>query len=279
MRSAALFFVVFAAPIAFADCPPDCVAGGGPAATDCFVAFSGIPSTSVTCTDGDASCDTDGAADGACTLALQVCAAVAGLGSCTPAPLASPPAVKPANDPVAQQLSAALQGLAQGCRPVSLHLPLKVSLAGIKPGKSKLTVSATSGGKTDRDKLRLTCAPSRTAPSFTQEVQPIFTSRCATSACHDASFRGGNQVLAAGMAYADTVGVKSSEIPNLFRVKPGSLKSSFLARKILGQGVPPGRGGAMMPQGCPGIPPTSGCLTSSELFTILSWIQNGAPND
>ena len=278
MRPAALLVVLFAAPIAGADCPPDCVAGGGPAATDCFVAFGGIPSTSVTCTDGDPSCDTDGAPDGACTLAPEVCVAVSGLPSCTPGPLSGPPSVKPAKDPVAQQLATALQSLTQGCTRTSLRLPLKVSLAGIKPGKSKLTISATSGGKTDRDKLRFTCVPSKTAPSFAQDVQPIFTERCATSQCHSASLNAGSQNLAAGSSYADTVGVRSLEDRKLLRVKPGSLRASYLARKILGQGLPPA-GPAPMPQGCPGFVPTSGCLTPAELFTILSWIQNGAPND
>jgi hypothetical protein len=64
-------------------------------------------------------------------------------------------------------------------------------------------------------------------------------------------------------------------------VKPGSIKRSFVARKILGEGlVPPGVAGAQMPLGCPGGPiPSGGCLSQEQLFTILYWIANGAPNN
>src|SRR5947199_5810206 len=58
----ALAFVLALAPAARADCPPDCVAGGGPSATDCFVAWSGLPGMSETCADGEA-CDIDGKVD------------------------------------------------------------------------------------------------------------------------------------------------------------------------------------------------------------------------
>jgi hypothetical protein len=34
-----------------------------------------------------------------------------------------------------------------------------------------------------------------------------------------------------------------------------------------------------MPSGCPLNPQSSGCLTDSELFTILAWIKAGAPDN
>jgi hypothetical protein len=34
-----------------------------------------------------------------------------------------------------------------------------------------------------------------------------------------------------------------------------------------------------MPQGCPGFPPLGGCLTREEIFTIVAWIAEGAPNN
>jgi hypothetical protein len=34
-----------------------------------------------------------------------------------------------------------------------------------------------------------------------------------------------------------------------------------------------------MPQGCPNLPPAGGCLTDAQIFTILSWIANGAPDN
>ena len=266
---------------AVADCPPDCVGGGGPPETDCFVVFSGIPATTASCTDGEA-CDMDGKVDGVCTLDLQACINVPGLGSCTPRGLSGRPTVKPSNGPTAQQLQNALAALdpsAEGCTPPGLAVPLKVSLAGIKPATARLTITATSGGKHVKDKLRLTCQPNSTAPSFAQDVQPIFTKKCAYSGCHDAGSRFGQQVLDPGVAYTDTWKVPSSEVPNLVRVMPGSIKKSFLARKIIGKGIPNGRGGGTMPFGCPGVPPLNGCLTQQELGTILSWIANGAPDN
>jgi hypothetical protein len=280
----AIISAVLVAANALADCPgTTCVAGGGPAATDCFVAFSGISSTTVSCTDGDPSCDTDGKADGVCTLGLQACVNVSGLPSCTPGSLGGPPSVTPSKDPAAQQLAAALRTLpltGQSCTAPGIKIPLRVSLAGIKAGKSRLTVTASSGGKTDRDKLRLTCLASKVAPSFSADVQPIFTHTCATSSCHDASNSLGF-ALTPGRAYADMVGAHSAEVPNLLRVKPGSIRGSFLARKILGQGIPRGTGGGMMPQGCPTVQPPGGggCPTADEIFTILSWIANGAPEN
>src|SRR5213593_2693470 len=89
---------------AFGACPADCVAGGGPAATDCFVAWSAA--TTITCVDGDA-CDLDGAADGVCTLGLQACINVPGLSPCTPSALDGAPTVAPAGTSLAQQRASA----------------------------------------------------------------------------------------------------------------------------------------------------------------------------
>src|SRR5438874_756603 len=176
----ALAFALLLAPAARAGCPPDCVAGGGPSATDCFVAWSGLPGMTETCADGEA-CDIDGKVDGVCMLGLQGCINVPGLGACTPAGLSGPPTVKPSKDPTGQALASALAALdpaGSGCTPPGLALPLRLSLAGIKPGKARLTVTASSGGRRDRDKLRLTCTPGAAQPSFAQNVQPIFTVRC-----------------------------------------------------------------------------------------------------
>src|SRR6185295_8578867 len=112
---------------------------------------------------------------------LQACINVPGLASCTPGTLDGTPTVAPAADPLAPQLGAALAALdssAQGCTAMALRLPLKVSLAGIKPGKSRMTVVAASDGKRDKDKVRLVCQKSTTAPSFANQVQPILTQRC-----------------------------------------------------------------------------------------------------
>jgi hypothetical protein len=274
-----LGFVLLSAVAARADCPPDCVAGGGPPATDCFLAWSA--SQKATCVDGT-ECDVDGVADGACTFGLQACVNVSGLPSCTPGTLDGTPIVSPSRDPLAAQLVtavAALDPAVEGCTSMALRLPLKVSLAGIKPGKSRMTVAASSGGKHDKDKVRLVCQKNLTAPSLANQVQPILTQRCAIPACHMGSSPSGGQNLEAGQSYAQSVNVRSIGSRTLRRVKPFNVKASFMARKILGVGIPPGIGGSIMPQGCPGLPPTGGCLTEEETFTILLWIADGAPNN
>jgi hypothetical protein len=288
MRRLVAFALVFAlCHAAFAACPDGSTpfGGGGPSSSDCFVAFCGTTSKNLSCADGSA-CDMDGKTDGVCTLPLQACTAVSGLGSCSATTLDTPATAGPASSPTAQQLTSALSalGTAPGCTPPGLTVPLKLSLAGIKPGKAKLTVTATSGGKRDSDRLQLACTPGTSAPSFAQAVQPIFTAKCAYSGCHDPFTKAGGQDLTEGAAYTSDVGAKAT-LGKLQRVKPGSIKASMLAHRILGQAVP--GGGTQMPQGCPGIAPpgcpagtiADCCLTDAEKFTILSWIASGAPNN
>jgi hypothetical protein len=63
------------------------VLGGGAADTDCRVAFGGVDATDgaseVVCADGDASCDADGTADGACRFTVSLCTSAASAG-CSP---------------------------------------------------------------------------------------------------------------------------------------------------------------------------------------------------
>ncbi|HWP67155.1 MAG TPA: hypothetical protein VNO26_14750 [Candidatus Limnocylindria bacterium] len=63
------------------------VPGGGVADKDCRLAFEGVAATAgasgVVCVDGDAACDADGAVNGFCRFALQVCAGVS-LEGCAP---------------------------------------------------------------------------------------------------------------------------------------------------------------------------------------------------
>jgi hypothetical protein len=261
-----------------AQCPSPTLPGGGPPTTDCFVQWAGVSSLNTSCVDGTA-CDADGKPDGVCTFPLQAFLNAPSDG-CTASALTAAPLVKPASE-TGQALAAALAALdpaAAGCTVSGLAVPLRVSLAGIKPGIARLKVSASAAGKRDTDKLKLRCDRNPTPPGFASEVQPILTARCAYSGCHDATFRGGGQNLEPGAAYGESVGVRSTQ-SKLLRVKAGSIRASFMARKILGQGIPGIAGGALMPQGCPGFPPAGGCLTDAELFTVLAWIANGAPEN
>lgn len=187
-----------------------------------------MTSKTLSCADGSA-CDLDGKVDGVCTLDVQACINVSGIDpSCTPTGLDQPPTVTPASSLTAQQLAAALGTLdakASACTPPGLALPLKVSLGGIKAGKTRLAITATSGGKRDRVRLQLACEPPDVVPSFAQAVQPILSNRCAYSGCHDAATAhdgiSGNLVLDSGVARGNLVGVHAT-LGKLLRVSPAA---------------------------------------------------------
>src|SRR5262249_12261398 len=147
-----------------ATCPgPDCFAGGGPAATDCIVEWSGVSASATSCVDGTA-CDLDGQADGVCTFPLAAC-----LGQAPACPAAGVPQVRvsPAKLPTAGALRGAIESLAPGqCTAPGFAVPVKRrgTLGPIKPGTAKLKVVVTAGSAKDADALRLICQPA--APSF-----------------------------------------------------------------------------------------------------------------
>jgi hypothetical protein len=264
-----LFSPLLAGRAARAQCPPPgCFAGGGPAATDCFVEWAGVPAAHTPCVDGS-SCDADGIADGTCTFPIAGCINVP---PCT-GPLTS--VTVKGRDAGSQALGAALTALPLGestCTSAGFKLSTKPpALAGIKPGVSRFTVTAIDGGKRDRDVLKLTCEPA--APSLATDIQPIFDTKCATPACHVGTPASGNLNLEAGNALANTVSqpAVSTFAKHRVRVKPGSVKLSYLARKIMGKGLFPGD--SVMPQACGALVP---CLTDAEKYLILAWIQSGA---
>jgi hypothetical protein len=250
-----------------ATCPPDCVPGGGPTATDCFVAWSGIADPGATCVDGTA-CDQDGMANGVCTFGLQGCINVPGLGDCTPGLLSARPSVRsrsPAGRALAAALGALDRGAQAGCTAPGVAVPIKVSLAGRTAGTARLVVTAASGGKRDRDVLLLTCAPSDASTSFAA-VQDVLTRRCATPSCHLGFSAAEGLNLEEGLAYGATVNQRALQKPRLALVAPGDLRGSYLVRKLLGRGSV----GARMP-----FAPDP--LSPADLHTILSWIEHGAP--
>jgi hypothetical protein len=114
------------------------------------------------------------------------------------------------------------------------------------------------------------CVPPDT-PSVTlsQEVQPIYTRRCAYAGCHAAPVPAEGLDLSTGVSWGATVNVPSSQNPNLDLVEPGNPDRSYLWQKIA---PPPGSGLVQMPLGCPGTPPVGGCLTAMEAAAIEQWI-------
>ena len=104
--------------------------------------------------------------------------------------------------------------------------------------------------------------------TFTRVQNEIFTPTCAAIGCHDALGRQQGQILTPGKAYANTVGVPSTEVAGLLRVAPNDFNNSYLYRKITGAGIT----GDRMPQGGP-------YLNDAQIKLIRDWILRGAPND
>jgi hypothetical protein len=102
-----------------------------------------------------------------------------------------------------------------------------------------------------------------------QSIQEnIFTPIC--SVCHAGGTAPEGLRLDAADSFNLLVGVPSTEVPSLLRVKPGDPDNSYIIQKLEGhQAV-----GSQMPFGCPNTQP---CLTASTIAFIRQWITNGAP--
>src|SRR3984957_10206527 len=95
----------------------------------------------------------------------------------------------------------------------------------------------------------------------------IFTPIC--SVCHVGGGAPEGLRLDAADAYNLLVGVPSTEVPSLMRVKPGDPDNSYIIQKLEGHAAV----GAQMPFGCP---TTQTCLTTSTIAFIRQWITDGA---
>jgi hypothetical protein len=96
----------------------------------------------------------------------------------------------------------------------------------------------------------------------------IFTPIC--SVCHIGGGAPEGLRLDAADSFNLLVGVPSTEVPSLLRVKPGDPDNSYIIQKLEGHAAV----GAQMPDGCPTSQP---CLTTSTIAFIRQWITNGAP--
>jgi len=104
-------------------------------------------------------------------------------------------------------------------------------------------------------------------PSFSADIQPIFTANCALAGCHDAS--ASQQLnLSAGNAYVNLVNVDAGEVPARKRVLPGNSAASYLVIKIEGNQTVGGR----MPLG-------RSPLSAVQIQNIKNWIDRGARNN
>lgn len=110
-----------------------------------------IESGLVRCQDGDPTCDTDGAVDGACTFAVGLCVDAEG---CTPGTVDR---VRVRRGPAAlRSVSAGLVYPIAG--PLCTeYVPLRVALGARRTRRATIAVSASGGGARDRDRVAFVC--------------------------------------------------------------------------------------------------------------------------
>ena len=120
-----------------------------------------------------------------------------------------------------------------------------------------------------RGQIIATQNPGPTPFTFTEIQTQIFNASCAQSGCHSGATPQAGMNLSAGSAYANLVGVASSEVPALQRVEPGDADNSYIIHKLEGRA---GIVGARMPFGGP-------FLDQATIDRIGAWIDAGAPNN
>jgi hypothetical protein len=98
---------------------------------------------------------------------------------------------------------------------------------------------------------------------FDSIQQRVFTPIC--TVCHAGASAPQGLRLDAANSYALLVGVPSTEVPSLLRVKPGDPASSYIVQKLEGHAAI----GAQMPFGGPPLP-------AATIAVIRQWISDGA---
>jgi hypothetical protein len=117
------------------------------------------------------------------------------------------------------------------------------------------------------EKVAPPSAPAPTMSAVPDSVQTILTSNCALSGCHVTGTAFAGEVLEAAVAYQTTVNVPSQQRPEFMRIRPAKPDSSYLVKKIRGDG---GIAGGRMPLGGP-------FLSAAQIATIENWVAAGAP--
>lgn len=105
-------------------------------------------------------------------------------------------------------------------------------------------------------------------PSFANDIQPIFTARCAIGGCHSVRSARAQMVLVAGHAYDSLVNKPAYLLSQYDRVEPGDAVNSWLVRMIEDDDVARFNYSRMPLGGQP--------LTRNQIATIVNWIENGA---
>jgi hypothetical protein len=95
----------------------------------------------------------------------------------------------------------------------------------------------------------------------------VFTPNCASSGCHAGTDAPEGLNLSAASAFENTVGVPSSQVPDIRRIEPGEPAESYIYIKITG-GDRMAPGTFQMPIGVE--------LTEDQIDLIEDWILGGA---
>jgi hypothetical protein len=134
-------------------------------------------------------------------------------------------------------------------------------------GAVLLAITASACGSSP---MTPTPPPVNTAPTLMQIQTQIFDPICTT--CHTDVGRSPSAGLnlKVGSAFAQLVGVASSNNPGAIRVIPGDANGSYLVQKLEGAA---GIVGLRMPRNGPPF------LTDAQIKVIRDWITAGAPNN
>ena len=134
-----------------------------------------------------------------------------------------------------------------------------------------LCAAAVVGACADFEAPRVVLPPDVVVanPSLANDVQPIFTARCATVSCHNFTTHQVALNLAAGYTYDNTVNKQSVFRPSWKRIVPFKADSSFLIKVLLPDSATQHPEITRMPLGRPP-------LTDNQIQTIVNWVANGA---
>ncbi|NUO48699.1 MAG: hypothetical protein HOV80_07575 [Polyangiaceae bacterium] len=134
------------------------------------------------------------------------------------------------------------------------------------------STSETTGETTSTGMILPECEAVTQTVSFTNDVAPIFQTKCATSGCHTGSLPDGGMNLGADNAYEATVNHATKSCSgDRVRIIPGDPAESYLWDKIQNTDLC-GTSGKMPPSGKPQ-------LTAEQKTVITAWICGGAVQD